>query len=180
MFSAIEPKILELSMHACAQLFMDNDQYTKTYCDKDVDKRDFNKLAARYIQELYIKWMDRYGMSYEWEMIPPRNMTQLTLFVYDGTITEKQAKEQVFPHMWDNDVSPEWAILDLKILHSKSKHDLNAIIETLVIDNPKQVEQYKSGNIKIIGFFMGRIMKETEGCFEPKAIEAALTQRLTV
>lgn len=180
MFDDIDPKVLELSIHACSQLFADktDQQYQITYSDKEIVSSEILKLTARYTQELYMKWMDRFDFPYEWKIVRPRDFAQLILFVYDGTITEKQAKEQVFPYMWDNYLSPEWAILDLKILQSKSNFDLNSIVDKYILENPKQVEQYKSGNEKIIGFFMGKIMKETEGCFDPGTIKETLTQKL--
>lgn len=180
MFSDIDPKILEISFAAMAGLFAEKTgQPTPTYCSKEIVQPEFNRLLARYTQELYIKWMDRFDFPYEWEIVQPRNFAQLVMFVYDGTITEKQAKEQVFPYMWEQYTSPEWAILDLNILHNKSKFDLKAIIDKLVSDNPKQHEQFKSGNDKIVGFFMGRVMKETEGSFDPNVMKQALLDRLS-
>ena len=174
------PDLFEISLHAISQLrYQYPGDYNVTYCKKEKDDCELIRLTARYTRELYMKWMDRFDYPFEWEIVQPRNLAQLVLFVYDGTITEKQAKEQVFPYMWENYTSPEWAILDLKILQNKNKFNLDDVINKLIADNPKQVEQFKSGNDKIVGFFMGRVMKETEGSFDPNHIKDALIKNLS-
>ena len=53
-----------------------------------------------------------------------------------------------------------------------------AIVDQLVADNPKQVEQFQSGNEKVIGWFVGQVMKATQGKANPGLVNRLLRERL--
>jgi aspartyl-tRNA(Asn)/glutamyl-tRNA(Gln) amidotransferase subunit B len=55
---------------------------------------------------------------------------------------------------------------------------LRAACEKVVAANPKQVEQYRGGNAKLIGFFVGQVMKETGGKANPAAVNQLLKEIL--
>ena len=55
---------------------------------------------------------------------------------------------------------------------------LEAIVERLLADNPDQVEQFQGGNEKVIGWFVGQVMKETQGKANPKAVNELLRAKL--
>jgi aspartyl-tRNA(Asn)/glutamyl-tRNA(Gln) amidotransferase subunit B len=55
---------------------------------------------------------------------------------------------------------------------------LEAIVAKLVADNPGQVEKFKAGNDKLIGWFVGQVMKETQGKANPKLVNELLRKAL--
>lgn len=141
------------------------------------DITDFN-FVSRMIKEVLDPYLDRFGLSYEHSPISPVEFGIFCKCI--GTvITERQAKSQVFPYMVENYTTAVVAILSLGLLELHDQFDLDAIISALVNDNPEQVIQFKNGNQKIIGFFVGKIMKETKGSVEPKLINEKLLKVLT-
>ena len=52
------------------------------------------------------------------------------------------------------------------------------IIDKLILDNPAQVKQYKEGKTKILGFFVGQVMKQTAGAYDPAIVNQTLTDCL--
>ena len=53
-----------------------------------------------------------------------------------------------------------------------------AIIDAIIAKNPGQVEQYRSGKDKVFGFFVGQVMKETQGKANPAEVNRLLVERL--
>ena len=56
--------------------------------------------------------------------------------------------------------------------------ELNAWVDTVIEENADEVERYRSGETKLIGFFVGQIMKKSQGRADPKALSALLRGRL--
>jgi aspartyl-tRNA(Asn)/glutamyl-tRNA(Gln) amidotransferase subunit B len=56
--------------------------------------------------------------------------------------------------------------------------ELEKIIDELLAANPKELEQYKAGKTKLLGFFVGQMMKQTGGRAEPKLANQILAKKL--
>jgi aspartyl-tRNA(Asn)/glutamyl-tRNA(Gln) amidotransferase subunit B len=55
---------------------------------------------------------------------------------------------------------------------------IEAIVEKIVVANPKQAEQLKGGKLGLVGFFVGQVMKETGGSANPTIVNAAIKKVL--
>ncbi|MCW9040312.1 MAG: Asp-tRNA(Asn)/Glu-tRNA(Gln) amidotransferase GatCAB subunit B, partial [Rhodospirillales bacterium] len=55
---------------------------------------------------------------------------------------------------------------------------IEAAIDAIIADNPGQVEQYRGGNEKLIGWFVGQVMKATQGKANPAAVNKILKEKL--
>ncbi|MEW5726137.1 MAG: Asp-tRNA(Asn)/Glu-tRNA(Gln) amidotransferase GatCAB subunit B, partial [Thermodesulfobacteriota bacterium] len=53
-----------------------------------------------------------------------------------------------------------------------------ALVDEVMAENPAQVEEYRAGREKLLGFFVGRIMKKTGGQADPKTLNALLKEKL--
>jgi len=58
------------------------------------------------------------------------------------------------------------------------KNQIAAVVEAILAENPEEVEKYKSGKTKIIGFLVGQVMKKTGGKANPQAVNALLAEKL--
>ena len=95
----------------------------------------------------------------------------------DDTISGKIAKE-VFAEMLVSGESPA-AIVDAKGLKQVTDTGaLQSIIDALIEANPSQVAQYKSGKVNLLGFFVGQVMKQTQGKANPKIVNELLKKHL--
>ena len=56
--------------------------------------------------------------------------------------------------------------------------EIAAIVDRLIADNPKQAEQFRGGNEKVIGWFVGQVMKATQGKANPGVVNQLLRERL--
>jgi aspartyl-tRNA(Asn)/glutamyl-tRNA(Gln) amidotransferase subunit B len=80
--------------------------------------------------------------------------------------------------MWDTG-QDAGAIVEAKGLKQISdSSEIEGLVDEIIANNPKQVEQYKGGNEKIIGWFVGQVMKATQGKANPGLVNQVLKQKL--
>ena len=99
------------------------------------------------------------------------------LNVHDETISSKQAKE-IFDRMWNNSEKPTDIINNEGLKQISDVDELNKIVDNIIKNNYKSVEEYQSGKEKLFGFFVGQVMKETKGMGNPKIINEILKGKL--
>ncbi len=109
--------------------------------------------------------------------ITPEHLAELIALIEKGTLSGKMAKE-VFAEMFQTGTAPE-AIVEKKGLSQVSDAgELEAVIEGVIADNPKQLEQYRSGKTAVLAFFVGQTMKATKGKANPKLVNEILKKKL--
>lgn len=97
--------------------------------------------------------------------------------IADNTISGKIAK-QVFEEMWQGDATAD-AIIEAKGLRQITDSGaIEKIIDQVIADNPGQVEQYLGGKDKLFGFFVGQVMKATQGKANPAEVNRMLKEKL--
>jgi len=110
--------------------------------------------------------------------ISPAYLGQLVARVVDNTISGKMAKE-VFLAVWDSDLSPDQVIADRKLRQLSDSSALESIVKEVLSENTEQVEQYKSGKRKILGYLVGQVMKKTQGQASPKLVNTIIQDFIT-
>ena len=98
--------------------------------------------------------------------------------IEDGTISGKIAKE-VFQAMWAGEGSVDSIIEAKGLKQITDSGEIEALVDKVIKDNSGQVEQYKLGKDKVFGFFVGQVMKATQGAANPKIVNDTLTQLLS-
>ncbi|MFT5111341.1 MAG: aspartyl-tRNA(Asn)/glutamyl-tRNA(Gln) amidotransferase subunit B [Parasphingorhabdus sp.] len=135
------------------------------------------KIAANWIGGDFASKINRDGVSLENVPISSAALGQLLDRIEDATISGKIAKE-VFQEMWESSESAD-AIIDKKGLRQISDSGaIEAIVDEALIEFSGQVEQYRHGNHKIMGFLVGQIMKKTQGKANPGQVNQALKKKL--
>jgi len=94
-----------------------------------------------------------------------------------GEISGKIAKT-VFEEMFRSAEDPGPIIKRMGLVQLSDTDSLEPVIEKIVASNPKQVEEFRSGKTKVIGFFVGQVMKETKGQANPKVVNELLQKKL--
>ncbi|MET0218638.1 MAG: Asp-tRNA(Asn)/Glu-tRNA(Gln) amidotransferase subunit GatB [Burkholderiales bacterium] len=98
--------------------------------------------------------------------------------IADGTISGKIAKE-VFDALWSGQGSDANAIIEARGLKQISDVDaLEKLVDDIVAANPAQVEGYRSGKDKLFAFFVGQVMKQTQGKANPVQVNDILRKKL--
>jgi aspartyl-tRNA(Asn)/glutamyl-tRNA(Gln) amidotransferase subunit B len=80
--------------------------------------------------------------------------------------------------MLDSDQSPDQLVSDQGLEQVSDLSSINATIDQVLEANPKQVEQFRSGNEKVFGFLVGQAMKATQGKANPQKVNEILREKL--
>lgn len=133
------------------------------------------KLLANWVCNEVLRYGDElaagaFGMASE-------DLAGLVDLIAQGTISGKIGKE-VFAHMLTGEGSAAEIIKARGLEQVSDLGALEAVIQEILAKNPGQVEQYRAGKTKLMGFFVGQVMKETQGKANPKAVNALLGKLL--
>ena len=109
--------------------------------------------------------------------ITPEQLAGLIRTIDSGEISGKIAKT-VFEEMFRTSEDSAPVIKRMGLVQVSDTASLEPVIEKIVGSNPRQVEEYRSGKTKVIGFFVGQVMKETKGQANPRVVNELLQKKL--
>ncbi|MHB8471724.1 MAG: Asp-tRNA(Asn)/Glu-tRNA(Gln) amidotransferase subunit GatB [Gammaproteobacteria bacterium] len=135
------------------------------------------KLCANWVMGELSAVLNKAGLDIAASPVDAASLASLLKRISDNTISGKIAKE-VFEAMWAGEGDAD-AIIDSKGL--KQITDTGAIekvIDDVIAQNPKQLEQYRAGQDKLFGFFVGQVMKLSQGKANPAQVNELLKKKL--
>ncbi len=97
--------------------------------------------------------------------------------IADDTISGKIAK-QVFDAMWDGEGDANTIIAARGLQQITDTSEIDALVDAVISANPQQCEQYRAGKEKLLGFFVGQVMKASGGKANPAQLNALLKEKL--
>jgi aspartyl-tRNA(Asn)/glutamyl-tRNA(Gln) amidotransferase subunit B len=131
------------------------------------------KRAANWLANELLGRLKERGIDIAASPVGPDALARLLNRIADGTISGKIAKE-VLDAMLSGGKSADAIIEEKGLKQVSDSGAINAIIHQVMDANPQQLEQYRSGKDKLFGFFVGQVMKATQG----KANPATVNERL--
>ena len=145
---------------------------------EDVSIKSDIKLATNWITgELFALLNDK-SIEITECPISSENLAKLINLIKDGTISGKIAKT-VFEIMADGNKDPEKIVEEKGLKQQSDPKELEKIIDKVILDNPKNVGAYKSGKDKLFGFFVGQVMKQSNGKANPQLVNEILKKKLS-
>ena len=102
---------------------------------------------------------------------------QLVARITDETISGKIAKE-VFEAMWQGEGGADDIIEAGGLRQITDSGAIESLIDDVIAANPEQVEQFRAGKEKVLGFFVGQVMKQSRGKANPGQVNALLRDKL--
>ncbi len=138
---------------------------------------DAPKLAANWVMGEFSAALNRSEIDLRGSPVSAAALAELLCRIEDQTLSGKLAKD-VFEAMWSGEGDAD-AVIDARGLKQITDTGaIDAIIDAVVSANPAQVEQYRSGKDKVFGFFVGQVMKQTQGKANPAQVNERLHARL--
>ena len=135
------------------------------------------KTAANWVTGELAGALNRDGLEIGQSPVSPQALSALLARIADDTISGKLAK-QVFEAMWQGEGDPDSIIEAQGLKQITDSGAIEAIIERIIADNPGQVHQYRAGKEKVMGFFVGQVMKATQGKANPAQVNQLLKDKL--
>ncbi len=159
-------------------LILTNEKSLADYFENGTNFTNDFKSLSNWVMVEVLGIINNEKISIKDFSISPENLTQLINFINDGTISGKIAKE-IFVEMLTDNKTAEQIISEKNISQISDTSQLEEMINKLFDDYPKQVEEYINGKEKLIGFFVGKIMQQTQGKANPKLLNEMLTNKLS-
>jgi aspartyl-tRNA(Asn)/glutamyl-tRNA(Gln) amidotransferase subunit B len=135
------------------------------------------KLAANWVIGELAAALNREGIDIEGSRISAGALAALLDKIADGTISGKIAKD-VFDAIWKGEGDVETIIKERGLEQITDSASIAALVDEVVAANPEQAQQYRDGNTKVLGYFVGQVMKASDGKANPQQVNAALREKL--
>ncbi len=135
------------------------------------------KLAANWILGELAAALNRAGLEISASPVSAPRLAGLIRRIQDGTISGKIAK-QVFESLWGGEGDADQIIEARGLRQITDAGAIEPLIDAIIAANPEQVAQYRAGKDKVFGFFVGQVMKQSQGKANPQQVNALLRAKL--
>ena len=140
---------------------------------KGCDKR----LATNWITGDLFAVLNKKNLSISQFPVSAKNLSALIKMITTGKISGKIAKD-VFEKMQDSDKDPHQIVEKEGLIQQSDPKELEKIISEVLSKNQDKVIQYKSGKVKLFGYFVGEVMKVSKGKANPQLVNEILKTKL--
>ena len=135
------------------------------------------KTAANWITSDLFGALNKSNLGVGDSPVTAERLGELIDLIVDDTISGRIAKD-VFEVMFETGEAALDIVEELGLRQVTDPSAIESVIDGIIVANPGQVEQFQSGNEKVIGWFVGQVMKETQGKANPKAVNEILRAKL--
>ena len=164
----------KISPYEATILVSDNE--TSNYFENVIKKSDV-KLATNWIIGELFAALNEKNLEITESPISAGNLSKLINLIKDGTISGKIAKT-VFEHMMEGDKDPKKIVEEKGLKQESDPKALEELIDKVIDDNREKATEYKSGKVKLFGFFVGQVMKVSGGKANPQIVNEILKKKL--
>lgn len=143
------------------------------------DRLKLVKLAANWvIQELTALLNSSEVSSPQESRVTPENFAELVKLISEGKISGSAGK-QVLKEMFDKGGEPDHIIEDLGLAQVSDTDAIEAVVDKVILENQKAIEDYKAGHEKSFAFLVGQVMKEMKGKANPQVVNELLKKKIS-
>jgi len=153
-----------------------SDIETSNYFENVIKKSDV-KLATNWIIGELFAALNEKNLEITESPISAGNLSKLINLIKDGTISGKIAKT-VFEQMMKGDKDPKKIVEEKGLKQESDPKALEVLIDKVIDDNRDKAIEYKSGKVKLFGFFVGQVMKVSGGKANPQLVNEILKKKL--
>jgi len=136
------------------------------------------KLAANWVMGDLAAALNKAGVEITASKLSPQQLAGLLKRIKDGTISGKIAKE-VFEVMWAESAEADAVIESRGLRQITDTSAIERAIDAVMAANPSQLVDYRAGKEKLFGFFVGQVMKATQGKANPTQLNELLRRKLS-
>lgn len=135
------------------------------------------KLSANWIMGELSAELNKENLNIQDSKITAKQIGKLVLRIEDSTISGKIAKE-IFEKMWTTGQEVDSIIEEEGLQQVTDLSEIESMVNKVIDDNPDQLKQYLEGKDRLFGFFVGQVMKESQGKANPAHVNQILKEKL--
>jgi aspartyl-tRNA(Asn)/glutamyl-tRNA(Gln) amidotransferase subunit B len=153
------------------------DRATADYYDTLAALHGNGKLCSNWVMGEVLRALKDDGLTIENCPVSPTRLAGMLRRIDDNTISGKIAKK-VFDAMWQSGKDADTVIEEQGLKQVTDLGAIEPVIDEILAANPDQVDQYRAGKEKLLGFFVGQVMQATKGKANPAALNELLVKKL--
>jgi aspartyl-tRNA(Asn)/glutamyl-tRNA(Gln) amidotransferase subunit B len=165
----------ELSEYDSSLLAADKD--LANFFEEVTDESKSAKLSANWIMGELSAELNKDNLHILNSKISAKQLGQLIKRIEDSTISGKIAKD-VFEKMWSSGDEVDAIIEKEGLQQVTDLSEIESMVDKVINENPDQLKQYLSGKDRLFGFFVGQVMKESQGKANPAQVNEILKEKL--
>ncbi len=135
------------------------------------------KLAANWVMGDFSAYLNAAGIEVEAAAVRPAALSDLLILLREGTLSSKMAKD-VFQDMIETGKPASVVVRERGLGQISDTLALEELVRKLVEANPGPAKEFRGGREKVLGFFVGQVMKETKGQANPQLVNELLRRHL--
>jgi aspartyl-tRNA(Asn)/glutamyl-tRNA(Gln) amidotransferase subunit B len=167
----------EMGLSAYDARVLTDDSKVAEYFEATVAGGGNAKQAANWVMGDITAHLKNEKLGIDELPLKPENLAELISLIEEGTISGKIAKE-ILPELFAKGGSPKQLVEEKGMVLIADASALEAILDEVLAAHPKELEQYHNGKTKLKGFFVGQVMKKTQGRADPKLTNQLLSKKL--
>ena len=152
------------------------EKFIADFFEELIPNRD-PKLVLSWLTGELFSYLNKRNLSIVNSGISVNKLGSLIDLIQNGTLSNRMAKE-IFEEYLDNDKSAIDLVNEKGMTQVSDDKEIDLMIDKVLEENPKMLEQYNSGKEKLFGFFVGQVMKISNGKANPQMVNNLLSKRL--
>ncbi|KAI4338197.1 hypothetical protein L6164_016541 [Bauhinia variegata] len=158
-------------------IFLANDKNIAEYFDSTITKGADTKLAANWIMGDIAAFMKNEQLTINEIKLTPEELSELIATIKGGIISGKIGK-QILSELLAKGGTVKGIIEEKDLVQITDTGEIEKMVDQVIVENPKQLEQYRGGKTKLQGFFAGQVMKLSKGKANPELLNKILLEKL--
>ncbi len=150
---------------------------TADYFETGLKNHSNPKGLANWIMVELLGLLNTQGLDITQSPVVPEHLAKLVRLIDNGTISGKIAKT-VFEEMAASGKAPEAIVKDKGLVQITDTDAIASAVDAVIAANPQQVAEYRGGKTRVVGFFVGQVMKATKGKANPQMVNEMLKSKL--
>ena len=136
------------------------------------------KVISNWIMGDLLRELKLAGIDVDESLLKPYQLAGMIKMIDNGVISGKIAKT-VFEEMYKTGKDPDAIVKEKGLVQIKDESEIRGFIERVISENPKEVEAYRGGKERLLGFFVGQVMKLTGGKANPAVVNELMKKKLS-
>jgi aspartyl-tRNA(Asn)/glutamyl-tRNA(Gln) amidotransferase subunit B len=136
------------------------------------------KAASNWLMGDVSRMLNEREMSVEKLQFSPSDLADLIKLINDGTISNSIGKK-VIEDMFMMGKNPKLIVEERGLVQNNDESEILEAVRKIISDNPKSVEDFKSGKKRAVGFIVGLVMKETKGKANPQIVNKLVNEEIS-
>jgi aspartyl-tRNA(Asn)/glutamyl-tRNA(Gln) amidotransferase subunit B len=154
-----------------------SDREVADYFETCLETFDNPKPVSNWIMGPLLGLLNSAGKSIDASPVSPENLGRLLQLIEKGVISGKIAKT-VFDEMAVSGHAPGRIVKERGLVQVSDAGQVEIAVDKVMAENADEVQAYRAGKTKLLGFFVGQVMRETKGKANPQVVNEMLISKL--